>query len=162
MVERAPSVERYLERAGGFLEARGGAATIQPAPRDRDLPLSFAQQRLWFLDQLEPGSAAYNMPRGSCDGQDVFAVRQTVDQLDAWLATVVAWASPWAAIMLVHYYIIKREDMSIPARVMAIADIFEALTAADLARNDRTQAGLAGLPPAETSGTEFPAATLAA
>jgi nucleobase:cation symporter-1, NCS1 family len=37
------------------------------------------------------------------------------EQLDFWLASVVAWVSPWAAIMLVHYYVIKRENIDIDA-----------------------------------------------
>src|SRR6266545_2991597 len=37
---------------------------LRPVPRDRPLPLSFAQQRLWFLDRLAPGTAAYNVPLG--------------------------------------------------------------------------------------------------
>ena len=52
----AKAVERL--RSG----ARSHEAPLVPVPRDRPLPLSFAQQRLWFLDQLEPHSSLYNIP----------------------------------------------------------------------------------------------------
>jgi ubiquinone/menaquinone biosynthesis C-methylase UbiE/alpha-ketoglutarate-dependent taurine dioxygenase/acyl carrier protein len=37
---------------------------LEPFPRNQSLPLSFAQQRLWFLTQLQPDSTFYNVATG--------------------------------------------------------------------------------------------------
>ena len=47
------------------------------------LPTSFAQQRLWFLDQLEPNSAVYNIPLSLrlTGDLNLRALQQTLDEL---------------------------------------------------------------------------------
>ena len=44
------------------LRGKVRASGIVPRPHGENAPLSFAQERLWFIDRLQPGSATYNMP----------------------------------------------------------------------------------------------------
>jgi amino acid adenylation domain-containing protein len=74
--------------AGLAGELAGDAAGAVAPPIARQarrgrLPVSFSQQRLWFLDQLQPGSTAFNMPfpmrlRGELD---VVALQRSLERL---------------------------------------------------------------------------------
>jgi acyl carrier protein len=67
-------------------ESRVGLETAPPLKRRErvgNTPLSFAQQRLWFLDQLEPGSSAYNVPVAlrMTGALDVAALERTLTEI---------------------------------------------------------------------------------
>jgi amino acid adenylation domain-containing protein len=59
------------------------APPLLPIARSVEIPLSFAQARLWFLDQLEPGNAFYNIPAAvRLSGQlNVVALEQSLNQI---------------------------------------------------------------------------------
>ena len=59
-----PTVAELAELFESVRRAERGfqAPPIRAVSRDGDLPLSFAQQRLWFLHQLDPHNPFYNMP----------------------------------------------------------------------------------------------------
>src|SRR6185369_16043301 len=59
-----PTVASLAEAVEAALRGEVGLAAppLLPVSREQHLPLSYAQQRLWFLDQLAPGSVAYNIP----------------------------------------------------------------------------------------------------
>nr|UXE44294.1 hypothetical protein Hi04_10k_c1889_00015 [uncultured bacterium] len=48
-------------RGDPALSQSAAGLPLRPLSRDGPLPLSFAQERLWFLDQFEPNSRAYNL-----------------------------------------------------------------------------------------------------
>jgi len=61
----APTVAGLAGRISSLEKRRAGIETapVRRASRQGRIPLSFAQRRLWFLDQLEPGNPLYNVAR---------------------------------------------------------------------------------------------------
>ncbi|MBV8201567.1 MAG: amino acid adenylation domain-containing protein, partial [Acidobacteria bacterium] len=58
----APTPAELAARLPSADAIPGPHARIPRAARDAEIPASFAQQRLWFLDQLSPGGSLYNLP----------------------------------------------------------------------------------------------------
>ena len=59
LAERKAEIIQFLERFKD--DPRADMPPIKLARRDRTLPLSFSQEQLWFLDQLDPGVPAYSI-----------------------------------------------------------------------------------------------------
>jgi hypothetical protein len=72
-----------MARARDLVGDRGELPPIERAPRDERLPLSFAQERLWFIDRLEPGSATYNIPSAwrLCGALDAAALERALGEI---------------------------------------------------------------------------------
>ncbi|MEI8258635.1 MAG: condensation domain-containing protein, partial [Deltaproteobacteria bacterium] len=93
-------------------------------------PLSFAQERLWLLDQLDPGDAAYNVPmqvrlRGRLDADALYrafdeivrrheVLRTTLQFLDGTPMQVIHGAKPVARNII---------DLSVLPREQAVATL---------------------------------------
>ena len=62
----APTVAGLAARIEEAIREGAGlqAPPIVPVARDKELPLSNAQERLWFIDQFDPNSTAYILPAG--------------------------------------------------------------------------------------------------
>src|SRR5262245_51324697 len=72
-----------LSRSFNFKRNTAKAPPITRADRSQRIPLSFAQQRLWFLAQMEGASQAYHIALGlQLKGQlDRTALCQTLDRI---------------------------------------------------------------------------------
>ncbi|MBV9107846.1 MAG: amino acid adenylation domain-containing protein, partial [Gemmatimonadetes bacterium] len=58
----APTVIALAARIDALRGGDDALPPITPAAAGDEAPLSFAQERIWFLDRLQPGGASYNLP----------------------------------------------------------------------------------------------------
>jgi len=152
----AKQVENALRLGAGFQ-----MPPLEPVGRDGPLPASFAQQRLWFLDQLEPGSPTYNVPAAVrlSGAMDADALRQAFRELvrrhESLRTTFAAeGGSPFQVIAPGMDFELPAEDLtSIPdgereaeARRRAVAEAWRPF---DLARGPLVRARLYRLGPEE-------------
>jgi amino acid adenylation domain-containing protein len=81
----SPTLASLSERLEALLQTEQGlvAPPLLPVEREGELLLSFAQARLWFLEQLEPGSGAYNIPAAVrlTGSLDVVALEQSLQEI---------------------------------------------------------------------------------
>lgn len=81
LAELAEHIDQALR--GEMEDQAEGQDEFSIIPRTGSIPLSYAQKRLWFLDQLEPGNPFYNLPAAvQLKGElDVEALRKSLEAI---------------------------------------------------------------------------------
>jgi amino acid adenylation domain-containing protein len=74
-------LEKYLR--GEIQQGPTSPRTIEPRPPGSPVQLSFSQERLWFLDQLNPNSAVFNVPLAVrlTDAIDPDALKRSINEI---------------------------------------------------------------------------------
>ncbi|MBV9790645.1 MAG: amino acid adenylation domain-containing protein [Chloroflexi bacterium] len=78
-----PTIGKLAEQLAIEVQPAPGVEPMPHVPRDLPLPLSFSQQRLWLLHQIDPQDISYNMPfavrvSGAFDGAVLMRCIQTI------------------------------------------------------------------------------------
>ncbi len=92
-IELAPGTWHLAARLGYPPPAPAPEDALLPSPAEPGFPLSFAQQRLWFLHRLEQRSTVYNMPaavrlRGRLDAPALARAAAAIERRHEVLRTV--------------------------------------------------------------------------
>ncbi|GAB4212335.1 MAG: hypothetical protein OHK0022_48020 [Roseiflexaceae bacterium] len=145
----APTVAGMAERIAQARSRTPEQATppILPVDHTQPPPLSFAQQRLWFFDQLQPGSAAYTVASalrlvGRLDEDALERALDTIVQRHAALRTTFATAGD-QPVQIIHAeqpFALRRVDLRHLPEAEREHEI-ERLAAADAARSFDLHAG---------------------
>jgi aspartate racemase len=155
--ERKQEILSYLEMAREAGREMGAAARrIEAVPRGGPLPLSFGQERLWFLHQLETESTAYNIPIEILfrDVGDVGAIQKALSEIlrrHEVLRTIFPEVDGHPAAE-----VLPREEVRIPVR--SLVGLAPEDAARELARTRAENGGrfeLAGRPPWRADLLEF-------
>ncbi|HYG24753.1 MAG TPA: amino acid adenylation domain-containing protein [Verrucomicrobiae bacterium] len=158
-VFEAPTVEGLAlgMMCGQWTRNQFPVLPLQPVPRDSALPVLPMQAGLWFIDQLEPGNATYNVPtlvrlEGDLDVECLRraltdlasrheALRTTMEFVDGRLTQQIA---PPAPVTLAVTDVTQEADAETRAREIATADANECF---DLARGPLLRCRLIRLSP---------------
>ena len=123
----SPTVATLSQTIEQMMRDKSGLAAppIVKVPRDQRLPLSFAQQRLWVQDQLEPNNSTFNIPR-SLRLKGSVNILALEDALNGILARHEVLRTTYSSDRDGHPFQVIAPELILPLQVIDLSDMHTA------------------------------------